>query len=278
MTANGLFCPDLMPPPGEFFTNRVELLEISRRMRYTGAVDSVSPGKIPEIGRRNRRLVHLTLLDGPVMDFCMSLPQPESRSNECSANPAAAHVHVPTPAAGQTAAGIEEIVAQCRRGDRAGQSELFALFHRRVYRLAARMVGERDAPDITQDVFLRVFQKIDQFRGDSRLDTWLHRITVNECLQWLRRRGSRNEQSLVKEPATQSDHPFEQMEHRELLELALEQLEPDVRSVFLLREVEGMNYAEIAEATQLAEGTVASRLNRARRRLREILVDLGWEP
>ncbi|MFQ5731381.1 MAG: RNA polymerase sigma factor [Planctomycetaceae bacterium] len=185
---------------------------------------------------------------------------------------------MPTLNSAETTTGIEGIVAQCRRGDRAGQRELFALFHRRIYRLAARMVGERDAPDVTQDVFLRVFQKIDQFRGDSRLETWLHRITVNECLQLLRRRGTRNEQPLPTEPGNRSDRPLEQMEHRDLLEQAFEQLEPDVRSVFLLREVEGMNYREIADATQLAEGTVASRLNRARRRLREVLVELGWEP
>lgn len=155
---------------------------------------------------------------------------------------------------------------------------MFELFHRRVFRLAARMVGAIDAADLTQDVFLRVLQKIDQFRGDSRFETWLHRITVNECLQFLRRKEKRRDTQLLNDPGGQSDKVSTQIEQRDLMERALEQLDPDVRTVFLLREVEAMNYEEIADVMQLAEGTVASRLNRARRQLRELLVKLGWEP
>lgn len=140
------------------------------------------------------------------------------------------------------------------------------------------MVGAIDAADLTQDVFLRVLQKIDQFRGDSRFETWLHRITVNECLQFLRRKEKRRDTQLLNDPGGQSDKVSTQIEQRDLMERALEQLDPDVRTVFLLREVEAMNYEEIADVMQLAEGTVASRLNRARRQLRELLVKLGWEP
>lgn len=209
----------------------------------------------------------------------MPLPKPEPNPDEHSGPASPLRIHGNRPSATDDALRVEAAVARCRRGDPEGQRELFELCHRRTYRLAARMVGEREAPDLVQDVFLRVFQKIDQFRGDSRFETWLHRITVNECLQFLRRRGTRGETALLNEPEDRApERAGAQLEHRELMERALEQLEPDVRSVFLLREVEGMNYAEIAEATQIPEGTVASRLNRARHQLREILVDLGWEP
>lgn len=208
----------------------------------------------------------------------MSLPKPDSRSKDRSKSRTEMGTRQPTRSSAEAMEGVDETVAKCQRGDNDGQRELFELFHRRVYRLAARMVGEENAPDLMQDVFLRILQKIDQFRGESRFETWLHRITVNECLQFLRRQGKRQEKSLVHEPGDNSDGVSERIEQRDLMERALQKLEPDVRSVFLLREVEGMNYEQIAEATQLAEGTVASRLNRARRRLREILIELGWEP
>lgn len=207
----------------------------------------------------------------------MSLSDPHSRSEDRSKSRTEVETHKPTLSSAETLAGVDEAVAKCQRGDREGQRNLFELFHRRVYRLATRMVGEKDAPDLTQDVFLRVLQKIDQFRGESRFETWLHRVTVNECLQFLRRQGKRREKPLTNEPAGQSDQTPKPVDQRDLMDRALEQLEPDVRSVFLLREVEGMRYEEIAEATQLSEGTVASRLNRARRQLREILIKLGWE-
>lgn len=172
---------------------------------------------------------------------------------------------------------IEETIAKCRRGESEGQRDLFERFHRRVFRLAARLVGDVDAADITQDVFLRVFQRIDQFRGESRFDTWLHRITVNECFQFLRRQSKRQNQRYANEPAEERSLPADQIAHRELMETALRRLDPELRAIFLLREVEELNYSEIAEAMQIPEGTVASRLNRARRQLREILVELGWE-
>lgn len=208
----------------------------------------------------------------------MPIPQPELPSESRSQTRTDAERCRPTYPHLETISGIDETVAKCQRGDREGQRQLFELFHRRVFRLAARMVGAIDAADLTQDVFLRVLQKIDQFRGDSRFETWLHRITVNECLQFLRRKEKRRDTQLLNDPGGQSDKVSTQIEQRDLMERALEQLDPDVRTVFLLREVEAMNYEEIADVMQLAEGTVASRLNRARRQLRELLVKLGWEP
>jgi RNA polymerase sigma-70 factor (ECF subfamily) len=215
--------------------------------------------------------------DSVMQGVAMPFPESKLESREIPAADSGARASAPADAA-EGVAGIEETLARCRRGENEGRRELFELFHRRVYRLAARLVGDGEAADVTQDVFLRVFQKIDHFRGESRFDTWLYRITLNECFQLLRRRGTRREQRLVNEPGDKVDRPFEQFEHRELMEQALQRLESELRTLFLLREVEGMNYAEIAVAMQIPEGTVASRLNRARRQLREILVELGWEP
>ena len=208
----------------------------------------------------------------------MSLPKPDPSFEQHGSAESTPGIRKETDSSVGNTDDVHKVVAQCQEGEADGQRTLYDLFHRRVFRLAARMVGERDAADLTQDVFLRVFQKIDQFRGDSRFETWLHRISVNECLQLLRRRRKRDEKRLLGEPGGNSERPGERLERQDLLEQALAQLEPDVRSVFLLREVEGMDYAEIAEAAQIPEGTVGSRLNRARRRLREILTELGWEP
>lgn len=208
----------------------------------------------------------------------MSLPKPDPSFEQHGSAESTLGIRKQTGSSVGKGDDVRKVVVQCQAGESKGQRALYDLFHRRVYRLAARMVGESDAADLTQDVFLRVFQKIDQFRGDSRFETWLHRITVNECLQLLRRRGKRDEKRLLSEPRVNSDRPGESLERQDLLEQALAQLDPDVRSVFLLRELEGMDYAEIAEAAQIPEGTVGSRLNRARRRMREILTELGWEP
>ncbi len=173
---------------------------------------------------------------------------------------------------------LSTLVDACQRGDRDGQSALFERFHVGVFRMAVRMVGQDDADDLVQQVFMHTFQKINQFAGRSRFDTWLYRVTVNECLQLIRRRKPTSHLKQGYEPAAQQPAHTEQYEQQELMDAALGRLDPDLRAIFLLREVEGRNYAEIAESLEIFAGTVASRLNRARRQLKEYLVDLGWEP
>jgi len=173
---------------------------------------------------------------------------------------------------------LSKCVAACQRGERDAQRELFERFHGKVFRLAFRMVGQNDAADLVQQVFLQAFQTIGQFVGRSRFDTWLYRVAVNECLQHIRREKPKSHQPLKHEPADREMAHTEQFVQQELINTALEKLEPDLRAIFLLREFEGQNYAEIAQSIDLPEGTVASRLNRARRQLKELLIDLGWEP
>lgn len=141
-----------------------------------------------------------------------------------------------------------------------------------------RMVGLDDAADVTQQVFLRVLQIIGQFTGRSRFKTWLYRVAVNEALQHLRRRGRKSAAPLEHEPPDRSPAHTRQSEESELLECALMRLDPELRSLFLLREVEQLSYREIASVLQINEGTVGSRLNRARELLQQHLVELGWRP
>lgn len=163
----------------------------------------------------------------------------------------------------------QALVAACCEGDCDAQRELYERHCQRVYRLMYRMVGPEHADDLTQQVFLRILQTIGQFRGQSALSTWLYRLATNEALQFLRRNARRTTLALRVEPADDRAPEHRRLEDRETLEQALAELDPDLRAIFLLREVEQLSYYEIAMALDIAEGTVASRLNRARRLLRE---------
>lgn len=170
------------------------------------------------------------------------------------------------------------LLAACQSGERGAQQRLYELCHRQVYRLAARTVGSQDAADVTQQVFLQVFRKINQFAGHSKFETWLYRIATNEALQHLRKGHRWKFGELSREPM--SHHPSEEAggEHKELLEEALSRVDPELRAIFVLKEVERLSYREIAEVIEIPEGTVGSRLNRARLELQQHLTDLGWEP
>jgi RNA polymerase sigma-70 factor (ECF subfamily) len=148
----------------------------------------------------------------------------------------------------------------------------------RVYRLMVRMIGTADAADLTQQVFLQMLRSIGRFAGHAQFQTWLYRVAVNEALQHLRKSRRTKSCSLEHEVVDGSPTADRRSEHAELLEQALARLEPDLRCVFVLREVEGLPYHGIATALRINEGTVGSRLNRARRLLRHHLIELGWQP
>lgn len=169
-------------------------------------------------------------------------------------------------------------VEACQRGDQVAQRRLYEASNQNVYRLMVRMVGFQDAADLTQQVFLQVFRRIGQFSGRAQIGTWIYRVAVNEALQHLRRSKRWRIRTLTQEPLDRSPDSCVNVDDKELLEQALGRLEPDLRSAFLLREVEGLSYSEIAEALEIPEGTVGSRLNRARRELKQHLIELGWEP
>lgn len=141
-----------------------------------------------------------------------------------------------------------------------------------------RMVGRQDAPDLTQQVFLQVYRSIANFKGHSSFATWLWRVAANEARQHLRRRKARPSVDVLQEPESPHRRHTEIVEMRELLEQALQRIEPELRLLFLLRQKEELSYGELSTALELPEGTIASRLNRARHELRQHLLDLGWEP
>ncbi len=169
-------------------------------------------------------------------------------------------------------------------------NELVRLYERRIYSLVFRMLGRRDeAEDITQEVFVQVFKAIDQFRGDSKLSTWLYRIAVNLCKnrsKYLSRRhdGEQDDVTAVAErvPLNEAkgvtsadvgrpDDLYAGHEVERLVQRCFARVEADFREVLVLRDVEDLSYEEIAQITGLPEGTVKSRIHRARSQLKALV-------
>jgi RNA polymerase sigma-70 factor (ECF subfamily) len=138
------------------------------------------------------------------------------------------------------------------------------------------MVGQQDADDLTQQTFVQAFTKVSQFNGDSKFETWLYRLATNEALQHLRREKHRRTTELVVEPALQATDHVAQDERVAMVRQALDQLDPELRVIFTLKEESGLSYQEIAGTLGIPEGTVGSRLNRARSALKIHLGRLGF--
>ena len=183
-----------------------------------------------------------------------------------------------------------QFVARLVARDESAFNELVITYQRRVFALVFRMLGRRDeAEDLAQEVFVQVFKAIDQFRGDSKLSTWIYRIAVNLCknrTKYLSRRHA-NDQDDVDAMAdrlpfsaakgvsvggiSRPDELVEGMQLEVVVKRAIAQIEPEFREVLILRDVEDMSYEEIAEVTGLADGTVKSRIHRARAQLRTLV-------
>lgn len=155
-----------------------------------------------------------------------------------------------------------------------------------VFRVASRFVGPDNAEDVSQDAFLRAFNRLGRFRGDASFRTWLLQITQNAALSHLERgkRRPTGESPAADEPVDRDTtrQPASQLEHRERrdrLQLKLERLPSDYRSLLVLRDLEGLSYAEIAEVLNVPLGTVKGRLHRARGDLIEALRNntYDWE-
>ena len=156
--------------------------------------------------------------------------------------------------------------------------EIFRLHHRRVYSLCLRMLGNStDAEDLTQDVFLQVFRKLESFRGESAFTTWLHRLTVNYVLMHFRKNHVRKEQ-LTEDGELPLGTMFDRNRFnrapildRLALDEAVVQLPQGYRMVFVLHDVEGLQHSEIASLLGCSVGTSKSQLHRARMRMRRLL-------
>jgi len=187
-----------------------------------------------------------------------------------------------------TPTGIDEssLVAQSREGNTSAFAELVRRYEGKIFRLAQHVTQNReDAEDVLQETFMKAYEHLDQFQGNSKFYTWIVRIAVNQALMKLRRRKTgktvsldetidTGEDTVVREIATWDENPeqrFSREEMGEILDSAIQSLEPPYRSVFVLRDIEELSTEETAEALGLSIPAVKSRLLRARLQLREKL-------
>ena len=181
----------------------------------------------------------------------------------------------------------QRLVDAARQGDEGAFESLVRLYEKRVFALAVRMCGnQEDAAEAAQEAFLAAWQGLRFFRGDSSFSTWLYRLTSNACVDLLRREGrhrsaagpSLDDEELGCDVPDAAPSPQEEAERRELraqIEEGLRALSPEHRQVLVLRELEGLSYGEIASLLGVEEGTVKSRIARARLALRNYLTKQG---
>jgi RNA polymerase sigma-70 factor (ECF subfamily) len=176
---------------------------------------------------------------------------------------------------------VRDLVQRCRTGDLHAFAALFERFQNRLYDLAwAVLRDEAEAEDAVQDTFLRVFERVDRYRGVSSFETWLVAVAVNVCRDRIRRRKVRRALSLewLGPTAGRSKDPAEavqQQEHRRSLWDTVDRLDERHRLPLILRYYYGLPCGEVAEALGLTTGTVYVRLSEGRRRLREMLLEQG---
>ncbi|MBI5543047.1 MAG: RNA polymerase sigma factor [Deltaproteobacteria bacterium] len=179
------------------------------------------------------------------------------------------------------------LLRRLRRGDERAFAELVKANQDRVFDLVFRMLGDREeALDLSQEIFVSVHSSVGRFRGESRLSTWIFRVAKNHCLNRLkylsrRERGRSTEISDVPESVLEANAPSQRPddavsvgETRAMVQQAITELDEEHRLLVVLRDVEGLSYHEIASITEQPEGTVKSRLHRARAALAEIMARL----
>lgn len=184
----------------------------------------------------------------------------------------------------------DALLIACQKGSEDAFRKLFEHNHKRILHLAFQLSGNsQEAEDITQEVFLKVYQEIANFQATSSLFTWLYRITINLCLDKRRKRqrrdkyhaealdsGSTNFDKTIFDPSNRVlEQNIWQDELQEMLQAALNKIKPKLRTVVVLKDIEGLSYEDVAQIVGCAEGTVSSRLNRGRKQLKRILSQMG---
>jgi RNA polymerase sigma-70 factor (ECF subfamily) len=190
-----------------------------------------------------------------------------------------AHPSATAPAASARAAELA-LVERCRRGELGAFEELYRAHAGRLYSLAFRMLGNAaDAEDLLQEIFLAAHRKLDGFRGEAALGTWLYRLATNQILDYLRSRAARAGQvtDVLEDAGAIADATSGHLGDRTVtkldLERALAQLPEGCRAAFVLHDVEGLEHQEVAEVLGIAEGTSKSQVHKARLRLRALLTE-----
>ncbi len=173
------------------------------------------------------------------------------------------------------------LVERAKSGDDGAFEALYDKYSAKVYNLALRMSkNPDDALDLSQDIFIRVYKSLVFFKGQSSFSTWLYSIASNACVDFTRRESKRKTDSIddvafelpdLRSPESEA----EQKELRLSIANAIDALPYEQREVIVLREINGLSYAEIADALDIEVGTVKSRIARARERLCVILKDYG---
>ena len=184
------------------------------------------------------------------------------------------------------------IVQKVLKGDVNAFETLVLTYEKNVYNIALRMTGNsEDASDMTQEAFIKAYNSLQSFRGDSKFSVWLYRIATNVCLDFLRSRSRKPTVSLSMEDndgeeveldvADESQSPellLDRQMTRESVRRGLDTLSPEYRQILLLREIQGLSYDEISQALGLEVGTVKSRIFRARKKLCAFLLEDGNIP
>ena len=171
-----------------------------------------------------------------------------------------------------------DLVDRCRRGELGAFEELYRAHSGRLFSLAVRMLGNpADAEDQLQEIFLSAHRKLDSFRGESALGTWLYRLAMNQILDHVRSRAARTGQLTdgLDDTSLLADAGGHRLADRAIdridLERALAELPEGCRAAFVLHDVEGLEHREVSEVLGIAEGTSKSQVHKARLRLRGLL-------
>ena len=174
------------------------------------------------------------------------------------------------------------MISRCQRGDQEALKEIFDKYHKKVYRIAFGVLRQREeALDIVQEVFIKLFRSIKNFKGRSQFYTYLYRMVMNTAIDHARRAGKQFISSLDEEGGFEPSDNLEKGPERILLQKELEErvkwamgkLPAEQKAALIFRDVEGLSYQEMAEAMGCSIGTVMSRLHYGRKRIQELLKD-----
>ncbi len=171
----------------------------------------------------------------------------------------------------------KKLMERCVKGDRQAFETLLTRYEKPVYNAAYRMLhNPDDARDITQTVFLKVYEHLDQYDPAQRFFSWIYRITLNESINWLKKLS--RQEALEHETEDQGDGPEQQADDAQIsegMQAALMMIKSEYRAVIVLKHVLGCSYVEISEVLDIPEKTVKSRLYTARKLLQERLIQQG---
>jgi len=174
-------------------------------------------------------------------------------------------------------------IKRAQNGDAAALEELLLAYEKRVYSIAYRLMGgEADAADMAQEALIKICRGVRGFKGEASFSSWVYRLTVNTCMDGLRKR---KRAPISLEFACESGIPFEDsgadapetralsLERAEDIQKAISTLSAEHMTVVVMRDISGLSYEEIADSLRISVGTVKSRISRARQRLKELLVE-----